>query len=367
MDLLQHILAFIFALGLLVTFHEFGHYWVARLCDVKILRFSVGFGKPLLKRHYGPDQTEFVIAAIPLGGYVKMLDEREGEVDAAELPRAFNRKSLGQRFAIVFAGPLFNYIFAVFAFWLVFMIGVTGYKPVIGEVNEDSIAARAGLEPGQQITAVNGHKTKIWASVMDRSVNEIIKSKDLVFEVQDQNASQTTVRLSTDGIGVDQVAGGKLMKVLGIAPDRVRIPAVVGEVMVGRPAERAGFAAGDVILAVDGRPVKYWSEWAEYLTANPGKAVTVELERDSQRLQVNVQAEVHAEDDDGVPRVGVTAYVPEDLTDDPARKATESYGPGQSISMAFVKVWDVTALSLRVIGKMLTGQASVKISVVRYP
>ena len=359
-EIFQHILAFVFALGILITFHEFGHYWVARKCDVKILRFSVGFGKPVYKRYFGQDKTEFVIASIPLGGYVKMLDEREGSVADSELDRAFNRKPLGQRFAIVFAGPLFNYIFAVFAFWLVFMIGVTGYKPIIGEITADSVAAHAGLKSGQEIIAVEGAPTKTWASVMDHSVNKIIEKDAFEITILDTNGEKRNVMLNTSGISIDDIAGGKLMKVLGIGPERVRIPAKIAEVMPGRPAEAAGFQAGDLIIDVDGQAIDYWDQWAEYLIANPEKAVAVTVRRGNQEVALSVQSKPHPDDGDGIPRVGVKADYPEQLFDNPDKKATESYGIIKGFTKALVKVWDVSIMSLRVLGKMITGEASVK-------
>ncbi len=360
MEILQHILAFIFALGLLITFHEFGHFWVARRCDVKILRFSVGFGKPLYKRVFGEDKIEFVIASIPLGGYVKMLDEREGSVAEGDLPRAFNRKPLGQRFAIVFAGPFFNYIFAVIAFWLVFMIGVTGYKPVIGSVEVGSLAEQAGLQSGQEILEVSDVRTRTWASVMDRSVSKIIQTDSIQLLVRDDSLFEKQIVLDVSDISIDDIAGGKLMKVLGIGPERIRVPAKIKEVMAGRPAEKAGLLAGDEILSVDGKVIHYWDEWADYLKAHPEKSVAVIVARAGEQHRVMVKAEINEEDGDGIPRVGVIGDIPQQLEIDESRKATESYAVGESFIKALIKVWDVSALSLRVLGKMITGQASVK-------
>lgn len=359
-EILQHIVAFIFALGILITFHEFGHYWVARKCDVKILRFSVGFGKPLYKRYFGDDKTEFVIAAIPLGGYVKMLDEREGNVSQADLPRAFNRKSLGQRFAIVFAGPLFNYIFAVFAFWLVFMIGVTGYKPVVGQVEEGSIADRAGLQTGSEILEVNDVRTRTWASVMDRSVNKIIEADPIKFLVRDSNMIEQNIVLNTQSISIDDIAGGNLMRVLGIGPERIRIPARIAEVITGRAADQAGFQSGDLVLKVDDQAIEYWDEWAEYISSHPEQSMVVVIERDGEQHTLKVHPQIHPDDKDNIPRVGVIADYPKQLNDDADRKAIESYGIVEGLFKSVTKTWDVSLMSLRVLGKMITGQASVK-------
>ncbi len=359
-DLLQHIIAFIFAIGILVTFHEYGHYWVAKLCDVKILRFSVGFGKPIYKKVFGEDKTEFVIAAIPLGGYVKMLDEREGAVARHELDRAFNRKTVWQRIAIVFAGPLFNYIFAIAAFSFVFVYGVAGIKPIIGEIESASIAEKAGLKTGMQIIQVDGVETKTWASVMDKAVNEIIEADILQLSVRDKNNVESSVILNTSSISVDDIAGGQLMKVLGIAPERPRIPAKLAEVIPGRPAEQAGFLAGDLILSVDSNAIDYWDEWADYLVANPEKNIEVIISRNGLHKTLYVQSKIHPDDGDNTPRIGVKADYPEELLNNPDKQATESYGPIESIIKATVKVWDVSVMSLRVLGKMITGEASIK-------
>ncbi|MEE9574659.1 MAG: RIP metalloprotease RseP, partial [Gammaproteobacteria bacterium] len=186
-DFLQYLLALIFTLGVLITFHEFGHFWVARKCDVKILKFSVGFGKPLWTRPFGQDRSEFVIASLPLGGYVQMLDEREAKVSESELHRAFNRKSLAQRTAIVLAGPVFNFIFAIVAFWFMFMIGLQGLKPIVGNVQEDSIASRAGLNEGVEIIAVDSRETKTWTMVVDAFVNRIIDGGKVDIRVRDNS------------------------------------------------------------------------------------------------------------------------------------------------------------------------------------
>jgi regulator of sigma E protease len=173
-DILQSIAAFIVALGVLITFHELGHYWVARYFDVKILRFSIGFGRTIYKKTIGQDDTEFVIAALPLGGYVRMLDEREGQVNKEELPRSFNFKPLWQRFAIVSAGPIFNFIFAVFAYWIIFVVGVSGLKPIIGEIEFMSISDSAGLKSGQEIISINDNKTLTWAAAIDILVKHTV-------------------------------------------------------------------------------------------------------------------------------------------------------------------------------------------------
>ncbi|MGH8248396.1 MAG: RIP metalloprotease RseP, partial [Gammaproteobacteria bacterium] len=202
-DVFQAVFAFVFALGLLITFHEFGHFWVARRCDVKILRFSVGFGRPIWKCNFGTDRSEFVIAALPLGGYVKMLDEREGEVPAAERHRAFNTRPLLQRCTIVAAGPAFNFLFAVCAYWLVYMVGVEGLKPVIGEIVADGPAARAGFRVGDEILRVDERRTPTWTSVIDIAVGRVVHGRTVEFTVGDRNGAERVVEYDLSRISVD--------------------------------------------------------------------------------------------------------------------------------------------------------------------
>jgi len=189
-------LALLVTLGVLIAFHEFGHFWTARKLGVKVLRFSIGFGKPLWLRRYGPDQTEYVIAAFPLGGFVKMLDEREGEVPKEELHRAFNRQSVWRRFAIVAAGPIFNFIFAILAFWLMYLIGVPGVAPIVGEVKPDSVAAVAGIHTGDRITEVNGVKTPTWAVARINMLDAALSDDTIFLRVRSADGNAQDLQLS---------------------------------------------------------------------------------------------------------------------------------------------------------------------------
>lgn len=358
MEYIQYAAAFIFALGILVTFHEFGHYWVARYFDVKILRFSVGFGRPLYTRRYGTDNSEFTIAAIPLGGYVKMLDEREGPVARDELPRAFNRKPLGQRFAIVLAGPLFNFIFALVAYWLVFTIGVTGYRPLIDSVESGSLAEQAGISAGQEILAVNGKPARTWASVLDKSVARIIEGGKLEYLVRDNSQQEQLLIMDVTKISIDDIAGGQLLARLGIEPQRMPIYAIVGKVLPGGAAEKAGLKAGDELLTADGKDVRQWMDWVQYVRHRPEQLIKLKINRRGRQMVVDIRPLPYVEKGVTIGQVGIQVDLPEGP--DPELLATESYGPIESIFLSFEKIWDVSAMSLRVLGKILTGQASVK-------
>ncbi len=232
MSMLYSIFAFILALGILVAVHEFGHFWVAQRLGVKILRFSIGFGRIAWRHQFGPDQTEFAIATIPLGGYVKMLDEREGEVPEAELHRAFNRQPLAYRTAIVFAGPLFNFLFAIVVYWLMFVIGVAGLKPIVGEVIPGSAAERAGFRPGDQIVAVDSQPTPTWNAVLQACMERILDTGEVVMNVRGSGELERELRLALrSSVSLDDVSRGNLSQKLGIKPYRPRFPAVIGEVI----------------------------------------------------------------------------------------------------------------------------------------
>lgn len=358
MEILQYIVAFAFALGILVTFHEFGHYWVARRFDVKILRFSVGFGRALYTRRFGPDDSEFTIAAIPLGGYVKMLDEREGVVPANETHRAFNNKPLGQRFLIVLAGPLFNFIFAIFAYWLVFVIGVTGYRPIVEAVQENTPAAAAGLRSGHEILAVNGKPARTWASVMDKSVARVIEGGNLEFRVRQGDYGEEALTLDISGISIDDIAGGNLLSQLGIDPRQTPVYSVVGDVVDDSAAAVAGLQPGDKILTADGLDMRQWMDWVEYVRERPGQPIALLIERAGREQTLTITPRPHVDNGKTIGRVGVGVKMPE--APDPSLLATESFGPLASIVLAMEKTRDVSVMSLRVLGKMLTGQASVK-------
>jgi regulator of sigma E protease len=355
---IQALLAFILALGLLITFHEFGHYWVARKCNVKILRFSIGFGKPLYKRMFSPDNSEFVIAALPLGGYVKMLDEREGIVAPQEAHRSFNSKPLVQRFAIVLAGPLFNFIFAIFAYWLMFVVGVSGLKPVIGNVSAGSLAEHAGLAEGDEIMRVGDKQTPTWSAVIDVFVARVIEQQQVSITVRNRNGSETEKYLDLSNIPVDDMAGGRLMTSLGIAPELPAVPAVIGKIIHGGAADIGGMQAGDRIVAVDGQPVRDWIEWVERVRASPGKAMIVEVLRRNDVVSLVITPELILENDAQIGQIG--AAVDGGYRTDNSLTAVERYTVFEAGPRALIKTWDMSVMTLRILGKMITGEASVK-------
>jgi len=357
-DVLQNILAFIVALGALITFHEFGHYWVARRCDVKILRFSIGFGRAIYKKQFGQDNTEFVIAALPLGGYVKMLDEREGEVKEEELPRSFNYKPLWQRFAIVSAGPVFNFIFAIIAYWIIFVVGVNSLKPFIGEVEPSSISSQSGLASGQEILSINGTKTPTWSTVIEQLVSHTVNGEVIYLDVIDNDGVEQKVEIDLSRISIDEMAEGKLLKALGLSIIELKLAAIIGEVLPEGAAEKSGLRQYDEIISSNNEPVTSWGEWVELIRKNPDKTLNVEVLRGETIVNIEVIPERVQSENETIGRIGAAVFRPDDLFD--SYFTIENYSLPTAFTKALKKTWEMSVLTLRVLGKMLIGEASVK-------
>ncbi|MGD2081880.1 MAG: RIP metalloprotease RseP [Chromatiales bacterium] len=351
--------AFIVALGVLVTVHEFGHFWVARRLGVKVLRFSVGFGRPLWRRRIGSDGTEFVVAAVPLGGYVKMLDEREAPVADAEAHRAFNRQRLSVRTAIVAAGPVFNFIFAIIAFWAVYVLGDTGTRPWVGAVEQGTPAAEAGFRPGDEVLAVGGEPTPTWESAVYALLAASVDEGSLAVRVRNSEGTER-VRL-IPGPALARLTGdvdGDLLGALGITPKRPQVPAVIGRVVPGEPADRAGLEAGDRIVSADGTPVDDWTGWVEYVQERPGRPIELVVERDGRPLDFTLQVGSVERGGETVGRIGAAADIPQGLIDE--YRAEIRLGPVDAVGASLRKSWDLTGLMLRMLGKMVVGEASVR-------
>ncbi|MDH5378811.1 MAG: RIP metalloprotease RseP, partial [Gammaproteobacteria bacterium] len=284
---LYSVVFFILALGVLIAIHEYGHFWVARKMGVKVLRYSIGFGRPLWKKVKGEDQTEYVVAAIPLGGYVKMLDEREEPVAPHELHRAFNRQSLKTRIAIVAAGPVANFLFAIAAYWIMFLIGVPGLKPLVGDVVPDSIFDRAGVVAGDEVVSVRGEGTPTMESMRIKIIESVLNNEVAQIEVRRGASEPLSLQLDLTGVSADQVSEN-LLQHIGYTPERPRIPAVIDTLVEDGAGKLAGMKAGDRVLSVDGTPVTDWSQWAAYVRQRPEKLIEVKLERGSTQLTLSV-------------------------------------------------------------------------------
>ena len=308
--MLTTILAFAFALGLLIVVHEFGHYLVARLCNVKVLRFSIGFGRVLVSRRYGKDQTEWAIAAVPLGGYVKMVDEREGDLADADLPRAFNRQSVYRRFAIVVAGPLANFLLAIFLYWLVFMHGVPGIKPVIGAVSPNSAAAQAKLEVGETLLTIGPDTVATWQDARWTLLKHAVERRTVVLEVQNNRGEIHQRSLDMSRLAPADL-DGDFLRVLGFARLQPPLAPVIGRVVAGSVAEQAGFRAGDEVLAVGGAPVARWDEVVAAVSASAERQLELRIKRGDKSLDLQVVPLAVLETSGRVGRIGVAARVDE--------------------------------------------------------
>ena len=358
MSILSSVLWFIVAIGVLVTVHEFGHFWVARRLGVKVLRFSIGFGRSLWSRRAGPDDTEYVVAAIPLGGYVKMLDENEGEVAEHELHRAFNRQPLWKRFAVVFAGPAFNFLFAVLAYWLTFVIGIGGLKPLVGEVAPDGIGARAGLEPTDQIVAVGGRAVQTWQGVVESVIGAALEGRALELRVRSAQGRERNVTLDVSALSVDELAEGKFFATLGIERERPVLPPRIGTVLPDGPASRAGLREGDLVVALAGEPVPSWRRFVEMVQSNPGRSMRLDVVRDGARIELEVLPRAETADGRTIGKIDAGLEPPES----PAKEfyAVERYRPWTALGKAAAKTWDMSALTLRMLWKMVSQEVSVK-------
>ena len=356
MELLQTVLSFILALGILVTLHEYGHFWVARRCGVKVLRFSVGFGAPLFK-WTDKQGTEFWIASIPLGGYVKMLDAREGDVPEALKDQEFTQKPVLQRIAVFAAGPLVNLLFAVLVYWVLFLYGITVLTPTLGDVDPQSPAGQAGLHRGAEIVAVDGQKVTDWEAVTYALVERIGDSGTIEITATPEGSNvPRTYRVSVERfLGAKEIDSP--LQSLGLTVFRPAMPPVIDEVVPGYAAERDGLKPNDLIVAVDGEPIKRWIDWVNVVQANPEKTLDVTLEREGVQIVLPVTPNsVEVEEGKRVGRIGARTQ-PVDYP--PEMHRVVRYGVFEAMGEAIDKTHQLIVIIFKTIGKMIVGVVSV--------
>ena len=357
--------AFVGAIALLVVFHEFGHYWVARRCGVKVLRFSVGFGKVIYSKRFSNNSTEWVISAIPLGGYVKMLDEREEPVAQEEIVYAFNRKPVLQRMAIVVAGPVANFLLAIVLYWAMFVYGVEGIKPVLGEITLGTPAATAQLQSGDTILSINEETIPSWHEMRWRLL-ELSLNKD---SGQDLNTNKVNIEslgadgtkrlhtLDLSGLEAKDLDGEFLAK-LGLHLHQPVLMPVIGRLAKGGVAETAGLQAGDRILRVDGVALSHWIDLVELVQAHPEKNMLLVVQRGDMTLNIAVTPQAVEESGDMVGKIGAAPQV--DTAEWQAMLTEVSYSPIEALIRSLRKTWETSVVSLKMLGKMLLGEVSVK-------
>ncbi len=355
MSLIQTIVAFIVALGVLIVVHEYGHYLVARLCGVKVLRFSVGFGRALATWRLGADRTEWVVAAIPFGGYVKMLDEREGPVEPAELARAFNRQSVWKRFAIVIAGPLFNFAFAVLVYAGLFMYGLPEARPLLASPPQGTLAAAAGLQAGDTVRAIDGEAIATWQELRWRVLQAALQREAVKLETLDERGHIAVVTLDLRGFPTAEVESDVLERV-GLRLYRPPLAPVLGQIVAGGAAERAGLQPGDRILRVDGAPIQTWEDFVNVVRSRPGAPLSITLERAGSQQTVEVVPDAVSAGNARIGRIGAGPQQPEGYADKLLVRV--QHGPLESLGRAFAKTVDISVFSLKMLGKMLIGEVS---------
>jgi len=357
MSLLHTVASFIVALGVLIVVHEYGHYLMARLCNVRVLRFSVGFGRSLATWRLGRDATEWTIAVIPFGGYVKMLDEREAPVAPADLARAFNRQSVWRRFLIVAAGPAFNFLFAIAVYAGLYMHGLPEARPVLAQPAAGTLAQSAGFGAGDTVRSIDGDAIATWQELRWRLLQGALQREALRIEVTNPRGDVSTHVLDLRGYPSEDVESDTLERI-GLRLYRPALAPVLGRVVAGGAAERAGLKEGDLVTHVDGAPVADWGALVQVIRSRPAAMLRMDVERDGARMRIEVLADAVNE---GATRVGRIGAAPRITAAESERSVVRvSYGPLDSVAKAAAKTWDISIFSLRMLGRMLVGEVSWK-------
>ena len=357
MNFLHATVSFIIALGVLIVVHEYGHYLAARVCNVRVLRFSVGFGRPIATWRRGRDATEWSIAAIPFGGYVKMLDEREAPVSPAEAHRAFNRQSVGRRCFIVAAGPTFNFLFAIAVYAALYMHGLPEARPVIAAPPPGSLAHSAGLNAGDTVRSIDGDAIATWQDLRWRILQGALQREALRVEVSGARGEIAMHVLDLRAYPSAEVESDTLERI-GLRLYRPPLPPVIGRVVAGGAAERAGLRADDRVARAGGEDIATWDELVRAIRTRPGDILKLVVVRGETRLSIDVLPDAVAENGTRIGRIGAAPSIPAAETDRIVVRV--SYGPFESLVKAAAKTWDISVFSLKILGRMLLGEVSWK-------
>ncbi|MER0214797.1 MAG: RIP metalloprotease RseP [Nitrosomonas sp.] len=358
MSITYTIISFILALGILITFHEFGHYLVARWNGVKVLRFCIGFGQPIFRKRWGKDRTEWVIAAIPLGGYVKMLDENEGHVAAEDLPRAFNRQPVARRFAIVAAGPIANFLLAIVLYWLLFILGVNGMKPVVGPVEPATAAAHAQFVEGETIVSIENEPVASWQDARWALLRYAIdQSANVTMQTVNKNGEINLRKLDLSRVDPDKL-NENFPGIIGLTSYQPIIKPVIGQVIADGAGNKAGLQAGDEIIAVYDTEIHTWMDFVKEIRSSAGRTLELEILRSGEMIALTVTPETTVENGKQVGKIGVAPVIHQAEFDE--LLVTVSYSPGKAFQKAIEKTWETTILTLQMLSKMITGDVSLK-------
>ena len=377
-EIIFAVLAFIVAIGVLVSVHEYGHFWVARRLGFKVLRFSVGFGSPLLRwqgrpikypvgtsEAGGSDELiesagpEYWLSSIPLGGYVKLLDEREGPVPLAEQHLAFNRRPISHRIAVLIAGPGFNFLFAIFAYWLMFVSGVPGTKAMVGTIATGSVAEQVGMMPNDEILTIGGRATPTWEAAVLAILDELLRDGLIDMTVQNGQGASRALELDVQGREAELTEPEALWIGLGFEPGPI-LPPVMDEISDGGTAEQAGFISGDKVLSVEGEKISSWFSWVEYVRERPGETVMVVIERNGYQRSMELTIGSAQDGDQSIGRIG--AGMDADLAQTIYDQAMveQRFGLLEALPKGVTKTWDMSVLTVRMLARMFTGDVSVR-------
>lgn len=348
---------FVMVLGILVTAHEFGHFWVARRVGVKVLRFSIGFGKPIVTWKRKGDETQYVIAAVPLGGYVKMLDETEAEVPVDQLPFAFNRKSLARRSAVVAAGPLANFALALFVYWIMFMVGLPGMRPIVAETEPGSAADKAGLKPFDLITEVGGRPVVTWDDAGLQLLDAVLGVGQTQLTARNDSGIERHLVLDLRQSEFDPNAPNVLRQI-GIVALQPEFEAIIGEVVAGDRADLAGLRDGDRLLYADGEVIFGWQSWVKYVRKRPEQTIALIVARGGEEVLLRVTPAKKTHNGEAIGYVGARPAMSESALD--RVWTVRKYGPIEAGYSAAREVLEVSVLTVNLIGRIFTGQASVE-------
>jgi len=353
-DILYTVGSFLIAIAILIAIHEFGHFWVAKKLGVKVLRFSIGMGKPIWTKVFGPDKTEFVLAAIPLGGYVSMLNEQEGEVAEEEKHRAFNRQKIWRRTLIVLAGPAFNFLLAILIYWGISVWGVEGVKPILEEVEPNSIAAQAGLERGAEIVSIDGWDTPTWDAVFQEAIPRLVDRGMLRLKAKDGSGIVTEHVLDLSTIDINRSLKRPLDE-MGMYP--FELPADVKEVVKGKSAEKAGMLAGDRIVMLGDKKINHWYQVAHYLEDKANKTFPVVVERAGERVTLTITPYEVEVKGFKLGRIGAAVVIPE-RPNGPRETAINQYSVFSAVGYSIHRTWNVTYTTAQALGLMVTMKMS---------
>ncbi|MEO8332743.1 MAG: RIP metalloprotease RseP [Gallionella sp.] len=351
------LLAFVGAIALLVVFHELGHYWVARRCDVRVLRFSLGFGKVIYSKRFAGSATEWVVSAIPLGGYVKMVDEREEAVAPEDIQFAFNRKPVLQRMAIVVAGPIANFLLAIVLYWAMFIYGVPGLKPMLGDVPPGTPAALARLQSGETIISINGETIPSWQELRWRLLDLALQQAEVRIEAQDAGGTTMTHMLDVSSLEARDL-DGEFLDRLGLHLHQPVVLPVIGKLAEGDVAQRAGLQPGDRILHVDAVEMHLWSEFVDAVRTHPGQTLQLEIRRGDMTLNIAVVPQAIVESGKTVGKIGAAPQV--DTAEWQSMLIEVNYAAPEALRLSLRKTWETSVISLKMLGKMVLGEVSMK-------